>query len=243
MPDKPIEVTNVQVVESKPYALQLLEHGVSTDQLEKLLELQERHEANEARKVFYADMANAQAEMPMAPEDKYNQQTKSHYSSYKALAAACKPVYTAHGLSLVFYESDCPKDDHIRVSVNVSHRLGHVETYHTDVPMDSAGIAGKVNKTPTHAKGSSFSYGRSYLMKLVFNLPTGDDDDGQAAGTEFITDEQAQELEAIANEARGGVTALLKFLKGHKPPINSITEIPAVRYDAILTEVKKRLPE
>ena len=41
---------------------------------------------------------------------------------------------------------------------------------------------GTVNKTKIHASGSTLSYGRRYLLKLIFNLTTVDelDDDGQS---------------------------------------------------------------
>jgi len=215
--------------------IQMLEHGLDTGKIEKMLELQERWEANEARKAFYDGMSHAQAEMPTVAEDKFNDQTKSRYSSYKALAAACKPVYTRHGLSLIFYETDCPKDGHIRVNVDVVHRMGHKETYHTDIPDDVTGIAGKRNKTDTHGKGSSFSYGRAYLMKLVFNLPTGDDDDGNAAGSqpvELISEENAAHLLELGEVAPGGLVQFKSWLKkAYK--VDNAHDLPADKYETI----------
>ena len=209
----------------KPYALQLLEHGVSTDQLEKLLELQERHDANEAKKAFFLDMAACQSEMPMVVEDAYNDQTKSSYASYKGLAKICKPVYTRHGFSLMFYEEDCPSPEMVRMCVDVMHRLGHTVKRHADIPLDATGIKGSVNKTKPHAKGSSFSYGRGYLMRLIFNLPTGDDDDGNAAGTqEFITDEQAVILKDLLRKTNADVNGFLKAICGGAETVDTILE-------------------
>ena len=94
-----VEPTEVVSSTPKPYALQLLEHGVNTDQLKELLMIQKEVDAMEARKAFYADMAKAQADMPAAPEDKHNDRTRSPYASYKVLAATCKPIYTKHGIS------------------------------------------------------------------------------------------------------------------------------------------------
>ncbi len=53
------EPVNVPAQQATPYSiLQLaIEKGASIDQLEKLMALQERHEANESRKAYVAAMA------------------------------------------------------------------------------------------------------------------------------------------------------------------------------------------
>ena len=99
-----------------------------------------------------------------------------------------------------------------------------------------------VNKTSALENCETSAIGRALAAFGLGGTEFASADEMQGT-IETITEDQALELESISNEARGGVDALLKFLKGHKPPINSIPEIPAVRYDAILAEVKKRLPE
>ena len=53
--------------------------------------------------------------------------------------------------------------------------------------MDDKGSGGKTNKTAVHAIGSSDSYACRYLKKMAFNVPSGKDDDGNAAGGHYDT--------------------------------------------------------
>jgi hypothetical protein len=76
----------------------------------------------------------------------------------------------------------------MRVVCTIGHRDGHSTTdHHIDVPMDVSGISGKQNKTWTHAKGSTSTYGRRFLTMMMFNVTlAGQDDDGNIAGGEPV---------------------------------------------------------
>ena len=159
-------------------AIRFLESKGNPEQLEKMMELQERWEANEARKAFHDAMTQAQKNMPVIPRDKKNEQTGSMYSKHETIIKLAKPVYTAAGFSMMFYEGDTAKPDHIRIMCDIRHEKGHMETRHIDLKIDTTGIKGTVNKTGIHGSGSTISYGRQYLPGMIFNIPTGDDNDG-----------------------------------------------------------------
>lgn len=166
----------------------LINPAVSAEKLQVFVDMQVKQKQTLSKQMFSLDMVRVQQELRAVPEDMQNDQTHSTYSSYKMMLKHVKPVYTEHGFALMFYEIDAPKEGEIRVCVDVMHKMGHTEKHHTDVPLDDRGVKGTVNKTRPHAKGSSLSYGRSYLMKLIFNLSTGDDDDGNAAGNGLNND-------------------------------------------------------
>jgi hypothetical protein len=175
-----------------------VQRGADPVQLGQLLDLKERYDREEARKAYAEAMMAVQAEAPVIAKDALNKQTASQYAKLEAINAGLVPVYTRHGLSLSFSQGEAAKPEHIRIECQVSHRLGHVENKHVDLPLDMTGIAGTVNKTAIHATGSTYSYGRRYLTCMIFNVSTGDDDDGQSAGT--------GELEAL----QANYAALLK---------------------------------
>ena len=51
------------------------------------------------------------------------------------------------------------------------------------MPADGKGAQGRDVMTRTHATGSAVSYGRRYLLLMIFNIAVGgEDDDGNAAG-------------------------------------------------------------
>ncbi len=63
------------------------------------------------------------------------------------------------------------------------------------MPLDGVGIKGNANMTKIHGKSSSTSYARRYLMCMIWNIPT-QDDDGNAASQaiEFIDEKQLSQI-------------------------------------------------
>ena len=91
----------------------------------------------------------------------------------------------------------------MRVTCTLAHVDGHARVYTVDLPADGIGAKGGAVMTRTHAAGSAMTYGRRYLLQLMFNLATGDDDDGNGAGSrtaEFLTPEQIDHLRTRALE-------------------------------------------
>lgn len=159
-----------------------LQKGVDADSLEKLLNMQERVLDRQSEQAYAQSMVEVQRTMPSIKKNKQNDQTRSEYADMEQINKTITPVYTQAGFCLSFGNADSPHDGHVRVTCDVMHSLGHSKHYYTDVPLDIEGIKGNRNKTQVHGTGSAISYGQRYLIKLIFNLTTGDDDDGNAAG-------------------------------------------------------------
>jgi hypothetical protein len=155
--------------------------AVDVEKMERLFAMHERMADRQAEQAYADAMTAAQRQMPTIGKDRQNTQTNSWYSTLDKINQQIAPIYTAHGFSLSFDTQDSTLQDHVRVVCRVLHSEGHSKTYHYDTPMDSTGIAGKINKTPTHARGSAVTYGRRYLTLMIFNLATGEDDDGNTA--------------------------------------------------------------
>ena len=173
--------------------------GADLDKLEKLLNLQERWEANEAKKAYNSAMVEVHRDIPLITKTLKNPLTHSSYAALDRIISKTKAIYTSQGFSISFYEGQTEKPEHIRICADVIHRLGHKETYYYDVPLDGVGIKGNANMTKIHAKASSTSYGRRYLMCMIWNTPTGDDD-GNAASVELITDIQLENIKRQMKE-------------------------------------------
>jgi hypothetical protein len=112
----------------------------------------------------------------------FNHQTKSKYASYADLDRAVRPIYSDHGFSLSFDSGDNAPADCVRVVCKVAHRGGHREIHHLDMPADGKGAKGGDVMTKTHATGAAITYGKRYLLGMIFNLAVGEDDDGNSAG-------------------------------------------------------------
>lgn len=157
--------------------------NVDIDKMERLLSMHERMHARANEQKFNAAMTKAQAAMGPISADAVNPQTRSTYASYAQLNRALRPIYTKNGFALSFDTDDSPKENHIRVLCYVSHAAGHVRTYKCDMPADGKGAKGGDVMTKTHAQGSAMTYSQRYLLKLIFNVAIGEnDDDGNDAG-------------------------------------------------------------
>jgi len=205
--------------ESASNIIQVIERAASNpeidvEKMERLLAMRERMEEQAAKRAYNAAMNAAQEEMAPIAQDMANSQTRSRYASYTALDNVIRPIYTRHGFSVEFDTEDCPIESHVRVVCEVSHEDGHSKKRHLDIPADGKGAKGGDVMTKTHATMSAVSYGRRGLYKMVWNLAEGADDDGNAASQgDKITEEQCDELIALADSVGADKAAFCAYLK------------------------------
>lgn len=155
--------------------------AVDVEKMERLLAMHERAKAQQAETAFAEAMNRAQERMSRIAADSHNPQTRSRYASYAALDKALRPIYTAEGFSLSFDTADGDSTDVLRLICYVTHAGGHTRTYHMTMPADGKGAKGGDVMTKTHATGAASTYGMRYLLKMIFNVAIGEDDnDGNA---------------------------------------------------------------
>jgi len=150
------------------------------DKITQLIALHDRMKLAAEEEAFDAAMNAAQSEMGRVATDSNNPQTHSKYASYGALDRAVRPIYTKHGFSLMFDTAQAPTPDAVLVTCRVSRGGAH-RIFSIARPADGKGARGNDVMSKTHATGSAVSYGRRYLLGMIFNLATGQDDDGVAA--------------------------------------------------------------
>lgn len=148
--------------------------SVDVDKLERLLAMAERMRAREAETEFNAAMRACQAEMPLIFRDATNGHTKKKYATLESVNSKVTPIASKHGFALTFGTADSSLEKHIRITCRVAHVGGHSIDRFFDLPVDIAGA-----KSATQASGSTVTYGRRYLILLIFNLSlTDQDNDG-----------------------------------------------------------------
>jgi hypothetical protein len=172
--------------------LSAVERGGDIGTIERLVALKQSMDAKRAEEEFNESMNAAQSEMRPISADAVNPQTKSKYASYHQLDKALRPIYTKLGFSLSFSTTDSPIPDYVRVLCYVS-RGGYTRTYQCDMAADGKGAKGGDVMTKTHASGSAMSYGMRYLLKMIFNVAIGEDDNDGNGGFD------AEQLEWIKN--------------------------------------------
>lgn len=169
------------------------------EKMERLLAMHKDMQSRQAEVAFNDALNRVQSNMGRIGTDKTNTQTRSNYATYGKLDRVLRPLYTAEGFSLSYGTEDSAADM-VRVTCLVSHRDGHTRRYQIDMPADGKGAKGGDVMTKTHATGSATQYGMRYLLKMIFNVATADeDDDGNAASGDTI-DTKAADWVRVADE-------------------------------------------
>ncbi|EXF45220.1 ERF family protein [Pseudomonas sp. BAY1663] len=212
----------VQATESTTI-LQVIQRAAADPQcdiekMERLMAMHERMQAKNAETQFNLALSAAQSEMRPVSADAENKQTRSRYATYAKLDSALRPIYTRHGFSLSFNSEAAKSEGEIRVVCYVSHAAGHTRPYMLDMPADGKGAKGGDVMTKTHAVGSGASYGMRYLLKMIFNVAVGeDDDDGNAAAApKLITQVQLYRLQGVLSQCSQGTQS--KFAEAWPDP-------------------------
>lgn len=202
---------------------------LDVEKTERLFALYEREQDRRASREFADAMTECQEEMPNTIKtDGRNSHTGSNYAKYDTVTRAIKPVYTKHGFTISFGEEPCDREGFLIVVATVRHRAGHTEIYRRFAPIDNLGPKGNAVKSILHGCQSSMSYMQRKLLESIFGIAeSDDDDDGLAAGTSYVTKEQADELAALVrNTPQGTLEALLEWAA-----CDSLTDIPASKYN------------
>ena len=201
--------------------------SVDIDKMERLMQMHERLVMRDAEQAFNTALNAAQSEMGRISADANNPQTKSRYATYGKLDSVLRPIYARHGFALSFDTGTDAPADMVRVIARVTHSGGFTRSYHADMPADGKGAKGGDVMTKTHATGAAMSYGMRYLLKMIFNVAIGEEDqDGNAAGdARAINEQQRQTLSDLIDQTGADEAKFFAFFA-----IEYLAELPASRF-------------
>lgn len=176
-------------------AMELLKTGGDINTLEKMLELQERWDKNEAKKSYNVAMAGFKANPPkliktksVSYETSKGGQTNYKHADLANIVEIINSELSKRGLSASWKTS---QDQGIQVTCTISHILGHSESTTLSSPPDTSG-----GKNSIQAIGSTVTYLQRYTLLALTGLAAHDqDDDGKGA-----TDEGAIIMEKLVAE-------------------------------------------
>jgi len=166
--------------------------GADLDKLEKLLSLQERWEANEARKAYHRAMADFKSENIEIDKDREVAYGNTKYS-HATLANVVKTItkgLSKHGLSATWKTDQTDKK--ISVTCKITHVMGHSEDTTLSADPDTSG-----SKNSIQAIGSTITYLERYTLLAATGLATAEQDDDAKGAEVFIGD---KELHALRDE-------------------------------------------
>lgn len=216
-------------------------NGADPDQLDKLLTLQERWEKTEARKAYNRAMKLCQEEMPVVVKNAENKDNHARYSTLDNLLAAVKQTITKHGFSLSFGSTDAAIPQHVLVTCDCMHEAGHTERYSLNCPYDTTGPKGGATKTAIQGMGSAVSYGRRYLVYMIFNVAVSNEDDDGAAGkmAQKIGEQEVRELSHWLDQLQDFEKANFFDYMG----VGSLPELPVKGFAEALRALKAKVAD
>lgn len=213
------EIDREEIAVATPNPMVLLQlavqQGADTDKLEKLLAMQERWEANQARKAFIAALAKFKDNPPRVLKNRLVEYStakgKTSYT-HATLDNVCEqigPALAGYGLSYR-WETANLEQGIIRVTCILTHELGHSERTSLQALADSSG-----SKNPVQAIGSTVTYLQRYTLLAATGIAVqGVDNDGRGGEQEeVITEEQAKALAEGMNATKSDWEKFLAFFK------------------------------
>lgn len=227
----------------------VMDPNIPIDRLEQMLAMKERMEdraredaERQAKKAFFAAMSKCQKELPVVVKRSRNTHTNSNYADLAAIEEQAMPIIHDHGFAVSFQPDGYNDKGELRILWEISHAEGHSRNGVGEIPVDGAGSQGRVNKTGTQAFGSTATYGRRYLLCMIFNISTGDDRDGNRVKTPTqdevttITEAQASVIRGLIDEAQLEIEQFCSHWK-----IEAIPDISQARFNEVVGSLRRRI--
>lgn len=217
--------------------------GADTEKLKDLMALQERWEANQAKKAFDAAISKARAKIkPIVKTAHVSYQgrnggaaTDYFHETLDAIATQIDPILGEFGLSYR-YRSKL-ENAALHVTCIIAHEDGHSEETTLAGSPDTSG-----SKNNYQAIGSAATYLQRYTLKLALGLSAAKDDDAQSAtnqasqDVEYINEEQIGDLMTLINNSGYPLQEFCKIGR-----VDKLHEIRADRFQAAKNRLLKEI--
>lgn len=208
-----------------------IDKGADLDRLERLMDLQAKWEAGQARKAFTAAMADLKSRNLTVRKDKsvsFSGTAYTHASLAEVVETVVRHMADA-GLSHRWTIKQDGKQ--ITVACVITHELGHSESVEFTAAPDDSG-----KKNAIQQVASTITYLERYTLMAACGLAARDmpDDDGRSserereqAPVQAITQEQ---YEALSDLMRTTGTVAADFLRYLNAGVDSLPDLPAVHF-------------
>jgi hypothetical protein len=208
----------VALADNSPASMMLkaMSQGASLEQVEKMMDLQDRWErreaekaANEALSAFKAEFVEILKRKRVSFTTRDGETTSYKHAELSDVVDAVGPALARHGFS---YRWDVKQDkNEVTVTCILKHSKGHSESVTMSAPPDASGKKNSIQQI-----ASAVSYLQRYTLKAITGVAEkGQDDDGAGAGG---GDPYADLLDSFRAAAMEGTAALRKRYESDPPP-------------------------
>lgn len=229
------EVTVIPPTSPMDVLMAAINKGLDVSIIEKMMDLQERHERNEARKSYVSAMAKFKANPPEILKTAHVQYEVAgktvqwDHAKLGEITEAISQSLSSHGLYAKWSVEQSP--GLVKTTCTLTHELGHSESVTMEAPPDNSG-----GKDAIKAMSST----NTILQRLTLLAVTGlaakgmDRESGGDTGGETITNEQAQEIKTLIDTKGVDEKKFLEYMK-----VESVFDIQSADFKKAMTALNK----
>ncbi len=208
-----------------------LKSGMSPEVIQKLMDLSERHERNEAKRDFDRAIAGAKAKMPIITKNRRvsfaskkpgGDKTDYAYEDLAGVLETVEPVLAEFDLGVRFTSDAKTLPGSVIITCIIFHSGGHQVETSLPGPYDNSG-----NKNAIQAMGSTVTYLQRYTLKVALGLAAAADDDEK-----MMDSNQVSLLEAHVKRTGANREKFLGLLK-----VERFDQVPASQFDFLVREL------
>ena len=236
----PVDVAGATPIELLRIAIS---QGADLQKIEKLMDLQDRWEANQARKAFTVAMTDFKKHVPDIIKDRLvdftNREGKRTRYRHASLASVCDAVIEGLSTVGISHRWLLEQAGAIKVTCILTHIAGHSESTALQASADESG-----NKNSIQAVASTVSYLQRYTLLSATGLATRDmDDDGRGheegrlehTSPALVTPEQIAEIETMIKGVKADRQKFLAYLR-----VEKLGQILACNFEAVMGDLKRK---
>lgn len=209
--------------------------GADVDKLEKLMALQERWQAGQAKREYVAAMMKFQSLLPTIPKIREVHKASGgllyKFANLDDIMDSIRPIEKECGFMHRF--DFAPREGGgCKCTCIVTHIGGHSESTTVSIPPTKG-----MNTNPAQDNGIEMTYGQRYAIIGAYGITTADEDrDANTATRDTITAEQAKTLKDMIAASATDTERFLGWLG-----VASLEAIPAARYEDAVRQLNKKL--
>ncbi|UTO29227.1 ERF family protein [Bartonella harrusi] len=208
-----------------------LENDVDMDRLERLISLREKEINRQLYKSFVSDLSDMQSKYKEITAKSTHAYTLSKYATLDCYIESIKEALKEHHFALF----SCIKNQtHAQVTIEMTlvHPSGNKISTEGTFPLD-----GKGNKTDIQSIGSTITYARRYLLGMLLNVASKEDDtDGNKTKLSGpASPQQMADIKRLVQKTNANETKMLASVN-----VNSISEMTFEQAQTVLNNLYKK---
>ena len=228
------EEAPVKLLQPNDIAMEILAKGGDLAVLEKLLDMQAKYEANEARKAYHLALSEFKKNPPIISKVKQGYGYK--YASWSHIVDKITPELSKHGLSLNHKEFEQFDNGQLKVTCFLTHNLGYSESVSMSGALEKiVSREGKNVMNSLQALGGTVSYLKRYTALALLGLEADDVDNDAQINTEPISEEEQKVIKDGLVELSIDEAKFLKYLQ-----VESVEKIFKTDYQKAINMINSK---